>query len=509
MKNDLINKPAAAGLLACLLTVLPACDNILETIPTDRISSEVYWQNEEDALYASNAIYRYLDGIEIIRFDGMTDILHANIQFSDWAAIERGEYDSNMEYIQTLWTQYYKGIRAVNYFLENVDRIEASDLRNLTVLGAEVRTIRAYLYIQLVMLFGDIPLVTTSMESVQEGKEAHRNPASEIWSFVDKELTETAATLPVKAASTGRIAKGAAFALKARANLYQGNWREAADAAKAVMELGEYSLHPSYEKLFLYENENNREVILDKQFLKDSYSNNLFALLAPFSQKQQGPVYVPTKNIFDAYEENDPRLSYSIYLPGAILPNGDTYDPTPGSGTQDEIANTYLATSLGYNIKKYINPEDLANPGNCGVNIILVRYAEVLLTYAEAMIEENKIDASVLSAINQVRRREDVMAPEITAGLSQSDMRGIIRRERLVELAFEGLRLFDCRRWRTAETLFSGRVEGMTYQAGDGSWKTIRIEGFVKIFDPGKHYLFPIPQKEMDLNPFFTQNPKW
>ncbi|MDR1201479.1 MAG: RagB/SusD family nutrient uptake outer membrane protein [Tannerellaceae bacterium] len=508
MKNNL-NKLIAARLLICLLILLPACDNILETIPTDRISSEVYWQSEEDALYASNAIYRYLDGIEVIRFDGMTDILHANIQFSDWAAIERGEYDSNMGYIQTLWTQYYKGIRAVNYFLENADRIEADNRRNLTVLSAEVRTIRAYLYIQLIMSFGDIPLVTTTMESVQEGKSVQRNPVSEIWSFINKELTETAAELPVKATSTGRITKGAALALKARANLYQGNWNAAADAAKAVMELGEYSLHPSYEKLFLYENENNKEVILDKQFLKDSYSNNMFTLLAPFSQKQQGPTYVPTKNIFDAYEDNDPRLSYSIYLPGDILPNGDTYNPEPGSGTQDEVANTYLATSLGYNIKKYINPEDLANPGNCGINIMLIRYAEVLLTYAEAMIEQDKIDASVLSAINQVRQREDVKMPEIMSGLSQSDMREIVRRERLVELAFEGLRLFDCRRWRTAEVLFPGKVYGMTYKANDGSWKTISIGGFVKVFDPGKHYLFPIPQKDMDLNPTFIQNPKW
>lgn len=525
-----ITKTVYSCFIAVLCMMFPACDNILDTIPTDRISSEVYWQHDEDAVYAANAIYRYLDGIETIRLDGMTDILHANIQFSDWAAIERGEYDSNMGYIQTLWTEYYKGIRAVNFFLENVERIPTDNKQKLDVLSAEVRTIRAYIYIQLVMLYGDIPLVTKTINTVQEGKNVKRNPASEVWSFINTELAESASVLSISSSPKGKITKGAALALQARAYLYQGKWNEAANAAKAVMDLNKYTLFPSYEKMFLYENENNQEIILDKQYLKDSYSNNIFTLLAPFSQKQQGPTYIPTKNIFDAYlmtngkkisdpgsgfsyetqyENRDPRLSYSIYLPGDKLPNGKTYDPTPGSGTQDEVANTYLATALGYNIKKYINPEDLANPGNCGINIILIRYAEVLLTYAEAMIEQNQIDASVLAAINTLRQREDVKMPEVISGLSQKEMREIVRTERMVELAFEGHRIFDCRRWRTAETLFPGKVQGMTYKDEEGDWVTVAIEGFMKVFNPDKHYLFPIPQKEMDLNPNFTQNPNW
>jgi len=209
------------------------------------------------------------------------------------------------------------------------------------------------------------------------------------------------------------------------------------------------------------------------------------------------------------YENRDPRLYYSLYIPGAELPNGEIYNSVPGSGTQDEVANTYLATSLGFNVRKYVNPEDYANPSNCGINIMLIRYAEVLLTYAEAKIEQNKIDDSVLSAINQLRTRQDVGLAPVESGLNQEKMREIVRNERLVELAFEGLRLFDCRRWRTAEMLFPGRVNGIVYQAGDGEWKTVTIEGFIKVFNPEKHYLWPIPQKEIDLNPNLKQNPNW
>lgn len=528
LKN--INSSYCGLLILPLILSFTACENILETVPTDRISTEIYWETENDAIFASNAIYHYLDGIEIIRYDGITDILHANIQFSDWAAMERGEFDSNMEFIQTRWTEYYKGVRAVNYFLENVGRIQTSNMQAMDILCAEVRVIRAYIYIQLIMLYGDIPLVTKTIKTINEGKEVKRTPKNEVWEFIMEELSECSFILPETANEIGRITKGAALSLKARAALYQGDWVEAANAAKAVIEMDRYQLHPSYETLFSYNSENNKEVILDKQFIKDSYPNNLFALLAPFSQKKQGPTYVPTKNIFDAYlmvngkqiddadsgfsyetqyQDRDPRLNFSIYLPGDTLPDKTIYDPTPGSGTQDEIANTYLATSLGYNIKKYINPEDLPNTANCGINIILIRYAEVLLTYAEAMIEQNIIDDSVLSAINSIRQRADVQMPLVTEEFGQTTMREIVRRERLVELAFEGLRLFDCRRWKTAEQLFPGKVQGMTYKANDGSWQTVTIDGFIKIFDPGKHYLFPIPQKEMDLNTNFTQNPKW
>ena len=151
-------------LLVMFVILFSSCEDILETLPSDRISSEVYWKNEQDAAYAANAIYNYLNGTRIFVFDGMTDILHANTQFSDYASMERGEYDSNMEFVQTVWSDSYKGIRAVDYFLENVTRIPVKDRQKLDILSAEVRVIRAYLYMQLVMLYGDVPLVEKTIK---------------------------------------------------------------------------------------------------------------------------------------------------------------------------------------------------------------------------------------------------------------------------------------------------------------------------------------------------------
>lgn len=515
-------------LVLFILLLTNSCENILETVPNDRISSSIYWKTDVDAEYAANAIYNYLDGIRIFQYDALTDILHTNIQFADLAQMERGEYDAHMEFIQSVWSESYKGIRAANAFLENVGKIETLNQGKLNVLSAEVRTIRAYLYAQLVMLYGDVPLVTNSIDNIPEGNTLSRTSVQKVWNFVNKEYAECATILPKEADVKGRITKGAALALYARALLYQGNWQQAADVAKSVMDLDCYKLYDSYEKLFSYEAENNVEVILDKQSMKDVNSNNVFALLAPFSIKKQGPDFVPTKKIFDAYrmqngklitdpesgfsnqtqyDNRDPRLKYSIFLPCDTLPDGHIYEPTPGSGSQDEIGNTYLATSLGYNIKKYINPEDILNTYNCGINIILLRYAEVLLTYAEAKVELNQLDDAIV-AINEVRQRKDVNMPPVQIGLNQNQMRDVVRNERMVELAFEGFRLFDCRRWKNAELLFPGKVEGLVYKE-NGKWKTIEIGGFIKIFNPEKHYLWPIPQKEIDLNKNLVQNPNW
>src|SRR5690606_2925390 len=138
-----------------------------------------------------------------------------------------------------------------------------------------------------------------------------------------------------------------------------------------------------------------------------------------------------------------------------------------------------------------------------------IRYAEVLLTYAEAMIESNQIDERVLAAIIEVRARPDVNMPPIENVSSQDDLRDIVRRERLVEFAFEGLRYFDIRRWKAAENVIPGIIYGMTYVDQGGNLQTISLPGFLKVFNPQRDYLWPIPQREIELNPNLSQNPNW
>jgi starch-binding outer membrane protein, SusD/RagB family len=526
-----INKLFTVLAIATFSIATSCKKELLNTLPNDRLSSDVFWRSETDAKLAVNAIYPLLDSTNIISWDGLTDIGHTNQFFTNDALVERGVYDATNPKVTGEWNYAYRGIAAANFFLDNVDKVPSTNAALINQLKGEAKTLRAYQYIKLAAFYGDVPLVTKTI-GIDEGKKLTRTPVSQIWDFINKELTEAAAVLPTTYSGTekGRATKGAALALAARANLFAGRYQQAADAAKKVMDLNVYSIYPQYAKLFHYVAENNAEVILDKQYIKDIFPNNIFAFLAPYSQRGSGTAnwVVPTKKLVDMYpmsngklitdpssgfnpstpyENRDPRLRYSIFLPGDVLPDGKAFNPLPNSGTPDAIGSTFYATSTGFTIKKYINNEDYANINNSGINIILLRYAEVLLTYAEAKIELNQIDQSVYDAINLVRGRSDVNLPAIS-NLTQSELREVVRRERTLELAFEGLRLFDIRRWKIAEQVIPGPVQGLTY-LNNGQLTTVEVQAFEKVFNRSRDYLWPIPQKEKELNPGLTQNSGW
>src|SRR5699024_9586823 len=384
--------------------------------------------------------------------------------------------------------------------------------------------------------FGDVPLVTSPL-STEEGTEVEETPREAIVDFIKEELMQAAGNLPLEYSSDniGRITKGAALSLKARAMLYNNRWQEAADAAQAVMDLGTYRLYDSFENLFNYDAQNNDEVILDRQYSQYVAKHNFFAAFAPHGMNG-GAQISPTRTLVEAFEtENglpieedpqhdkrdpysnrDPRLDYTLFLPafsdevpGEMMDNDVEYDPRPGSGTADEMEKDLERTKTGFNIQKYVNPEDIDDRGNNGTNFILIRYADVLLMYAEAKIELNEIDNSVYKAINKVRQRPDVDMPPISSGKSQDEMRAIVRHERMVELALEGRRFWDIRRWNTAEDLMQGNIPGIRYVevGGNGSIQTYTFGGTTRSFDPERDYLFPIPDQEMKLNDNLTQNP--
>lgn len=518
-------------LLLPALVFLAGCqEKLLDTIPRDRVSAAIYWKTEQDAELAANAIYTFHGSTEnYFSWDGMSDLGHIGQIGNRNLFILRGDADAlNSRFLEE-WSLAYYGIRGANSFLEHVDQVETANTVLIDRLKMEVRALRAYYYIRLASLYGDVPLVTQEL-SLDESKQLTRTPVAEIWDFISEELEEAGAGLPVAQAQKGRMTRGAAWALKARAMLYAGRYAEAAASAAKVMALNQYSLYPSYKNLFSYEAENNPEVIFDIQYVKDVYRNNVFGLMAPYSQRNSGNRFVPTKNLVDAYQmtnglpitdpasgfdprdpykDRDPRLSYTVFVLGDPLPDGQTYDPRPGSGTADEVHSSFVTTQTGFNLKKYIHASDLAQPANCGINLVLVRYAEVLLTYAEAKIEMNELDQSVLDAINAIRTRPDVNMPPIPALGTQEEMREIVRHERKVELAFEGLRYVDIRRWKIAEHVMPGKIYGMTYVNDNDELETIEVLTWTTRFDKNKDYLWPIPQKEIELNPNLTQNPNW
>lgn len=516
-------------IIAFLLAyTLIACEDALETIPTDRLSSDVFWQTNNDARLASNACYdKLLNFDPVLFFECLSDIGHRNYYSNDWSVMEKGTADAQATIFYDIWKNLYQGIRACNNYLANVDRIETTDQAELDTYTAEVRTLRAFFYSYLVELYGDAPLVTTPI-TIAEAKELTRTPASDIFAFIDNELQEAAAVLPLKQAEPGRVAKGAAQALRARTALYNGDYETAAGAAQEVMDSGVYSLYPAYAKLFTYEAENSCEVIFDKQYIKDQYSNQAMNLFGVRSLSQGGLNVAPTRTLVEAYEmkngkrineagsgydprnpyaDRDPRLGFTVFVPGCTLPGGALYNPLPGSGTADDYTQ-YLASTTGFGFAKYVNADDMATPSNCGINLIYIRYAEVLLIYAEAKIELNRIDNSVTEAINLIRSRSDVGLPPIPGGLSQEEMREKVRHERLAELALEGQRYFDLKRWRIGEKVCNTPILCISYV--DDKGELVYGEDAVNPKRWGsREYYWAVPYNEILMNPHLTQNEGW
>lgn len=536
-----LNKKSKYIYILALLGAMAGCSDVLDTVPTDRLSSEVYWQTDQDAEYAANAIYRFLEShATILGRDEMTDIARATFETSDETKVEADIADPQTNIFQNTWNDMYSGIRRCNDYLENVVRITPTDQTKVNRLTSEVRTLRCYFYSRLVGYFGDVPLIKTPI-SIEDSKTLIRTPVSEIYDFIYSEINDAATYLPTTTTDKGRVTKGAALGILSRTMLFAaGNvtgtdsraatyYERAKVAADAVIALNVYSLFAKYKELFSYANENNVEVIFDKQFIKDTYPNAVMNSFGAVSLGNNGSIMSPTIQLVDEYEtingknitedstydpmnpyvNRDPRLSYTLYVPGDILPNGTTYDSRPGwSTTADVFGASYQVSKTGLLPKKYINPEDVgqSNRSNCGINIIILRYAEILLTAAEARIELNVETDVALSYINKVRQRADVNMPLLSGITGQSALRQAVRHERMVELALEGNRFFDIRRWKIGETVCNmDQIYGMRYvDKTTGQLATITTD-YKKKFT-SRDYLWPIPYNERQLNSNLTQN---
>jgi starch-binding outer membrane protein, SusD/RagB family len=516
-------RQALAAVLGLALALTGCDDGFLETIPPDQVSDVNFWGQPKDAEMATNVVYRGLLGQNLLYLDGGTDnafvakyFVGDGIQF-----IGNGTHTPTTGWISTIWNGHYTHISYANELLERIDEIPSLEPALNARYKAEARFLRAYYYTNLVNLYGDVPLVLKTL-TIDEGKTVARAPAKDVVDQIMADLDYAAGILPNSwpAAQRGRATKGAALALKARAALYAGRYDVAATAAKAVMDMNVYSLYPNYTNLFYNVGEGNAEVILDRQYIRDQASNSVFQAFAPRSLLGTNDVS-PLRSLVDEYEmkdglritqsplydannpyaNRDPRFYGTIIHPGMTYA-GRLFDSRPNSNTADAAKSGFDATATGFAMVKYVDPADQSSRTNTGLNIILLRYADVLLMYAEAKTELGQIDASVYDAINRVRARATM--PPITTGKSQAQLRDIIRHERRIELALEGLRMFDIRRWRIAEQVLTGPTFGMDYVEG-GVKKVVEVEP--RRFNAARDYLWPIPVRETELNANIKQNP--
>lgn len=463
---------------------------------------------------------------EVVYFDCASDNAYNPFPWENWQVQATGYATAN-EFGQNYMK--YDKITRCNNFLANIDRPEMSEeLR--TRLTSEVRFLRAWHYFLKVTLYGDVPLVKEVLDI--KNSNLPRTPKAEVEQFILDELTEIAPTLPDKysGSDVGRVTKGAALTLRARMEIFKGDYAACAATCEQIMKLG-YSLFQDYKGLFKIANVNNEEVIMDVQYVENLAKNSILGVMPPASVGGWSSIN-PTQALVDTYEcmdgktikestnynpkdpykDRDPRLAATIIYPGCLYEGSyfnsiDIKDPT------GDYYAPYGRSKTGYHPRKYIdNLSDYADMWNTGMNAIVMRYAEVLLMYAESKIELGQIDESVYKALNDIRKRAGMLEVDRTVYNNQAKMRELVRRERRVELAMEGLRWFDICRWRIAEEVMPGQVYGAllgTVDAGTGALNLTneRIKVEIRLFDPAKNYLWPIPQSVIDATPAIEQNP--
>jgi hypothetical protein len=529
-------------ILGTLALTLPfagcqSANDLLNVVSPTTVSDANFWTQEADAQLFLTGTYSTLPGwFDVIGMDGLTDNGGVNRQFDNRYVFSDGSFDPQSGYARGLWVQYYNGVSRANQLLANIDRIPTGkiDPTRKARYIAEAKFLRAVDYLQLVSLFGDVPMPLTVLTDA-EARATPKTAASKIYDQILTDLDQAAAGLPAAytGSDIGRATKWAALSFKARAALYAGRFQIAADAAKQVIDGGAFTLHPDYAQLFTYAGENNKEAIFVRGYAKTAQAtgqnSNVFGEFGPPTNSAAGRV-VPIRSLVDAYlmtdgkpitssplynsapypnatgtqySNRDPRLAATILYPGASW-DGGTFDSRPiGLSTKPEaisLGNENVSVT-GFNIRKYIDLADKADRGNGGIDLMLMRYADVLLMYAEAKVALGQAsDPAAVAAFNAVRAR--VGMP--TVALLTED---VVRLERRVELAFEGLRLFDIRRWKIAAAVMPvPAVTGIDYINAAGTKITAAQPASARAF-PARDYLWPIPQSELDLNPTLVQNP--
>ncbi|WP_301704572.1 RagB/SusD family nutrient uptake outer membrane protein [uncultured Parabacteroides sp.] len=538
------------ALLAITLFGFSSCSDFLDRIPDDELSDGSFWKTPNDAKMFIADVYRQvLPGGDTGDIDGDIESDNA-VHGIKWAAgdVSKGIYDP----AAMSWSGDYKAIRACNILLSKIDNIPDYDQTDKEAVMAEARFLRGYIYFGLIQTFGGVPYVDQPVDLKEMGN-ITRTPVEEVYAKVMEDFDYAIAHLPAEWGSSdyGRATKGAANAMKARAALYFKHYDTAVDAAKAVMDSGKYELFDAnntgkYAHLFWEEQEACKEAILVRQFNAPELTNYIIGW-GCFPTKGWGGIN-PTQSLVDAFEcidgspidksttydptnpfkDRDPRLEVCVLHDGEEM-YGVTIKTAPlKSSSSTGVAQHNDATATGYYDQKWLDPSiDPQSTGwDMGKDWHVIRYAEVLLTYAEAKNEITALDASAFEAVNQIRRRvgmpdlQNTDATKPTYCGTQDALRQRIRNEWRVEFAMEGSkRKWDIRRWGIAKDVLNAPFLGMKYKMVDdpnapevdNGKKCILYQGENIKLTGSKYedhnYLFPIPQEEIDLNPALTQNP--
>lgn len=561
------------GCCLLLLSTTVSCELGLDLYSKDVISEPVYFTTKEDFKSYANSFYYGLPSFN--SDDDMSDITKPsgfnNVSNSSYIA---GPSDGT-------WDGAYSAIRYINYGLERCATAPEELKESIKVYEAEMKFFRAYQYFNLLKRFGGVPLIEKTLNLDDELLYGPRDTRETIASFIKKNLDEAIPELPLESEISGddkgRISRGAAQGLKARFSLFEGTWRkyhglqggeafldDAISASKSVIESEQYQLWNHKAELgdlaykFFYTlsktkanpagltKTDNKETILAQRYdedLRESPRNEHSGSLCPtrkladmYLDKNGLPithansVFKGYQTLTSEYEDRDPRMDIFFLKPGERfwlfsqpMYNADWNnldDPNRGIVYNVEFG---FWTQTGYRNVKF--EAEITFP--LGNDWSIIRLTEVMLIYAEALMEKNGqiTDTELNLSINKLRDR--VGMPHLTNSFVTTNglsMLEEIRRERTIELSMEGFRFDDLRRWKTAEIELNQPLRGIKYKGTqyetDGRWNNIGYEvdaeGFIILekasdrkFNPAKHYLFPLPTRQILLNPALEQNPEW
>jgi hypothetical protein len=529
-------------MLTGAIMLITSCSDFLDTIPNDALSPATTWQTDDDAeKFAVGCYNDWLNGEHILYWDCGSDIGYNNFPWEGWTVIGNGSLTP-----ANYGTSFYDftTIRRCLTFLENVEQVTFTNEAKKKDLIAQVRAIRAYSYFQLNFWYGGVPLVEL-YASADEAK-APRETEAKVKEFIYSEIDAAIADINPTPSARGRVAKGAALAIKMRSALYWEDYDRAKKAAEDIISLGQYELDPNYADLFTLAGQNSKELILAAQYLETLREQYIIGQMYNNADGGWSSI-VPTVNLVDMYEMEDgltkeestaynpvhpfkgrdPRMAMTILFPGQdwLGETLNTLDETIDGSKNDnytQIADNASKTGLTW--AKYLAPmEQYGDIWNTSACPVVFRYADVLLTYAEATNELSGPSGEVYDALDQIRTRAGMPLVDRSKYGTKEKLRELIRRERTVELAGEGLRRADIVRWKDAngkmlaETVMNGVLERIVgtinYNETDPYLKaTIDVsaaDSDRKIedrkFEAHNRYL-PIPQDSRDKNPQLEQN---
>jgi hypothetical protein len=536
------------------IVVIAGCKKDLNLTPKDQLSDASFWKTPGDfQLSANNFYYGLQQAPEYI--DNNSDIAFG----SGANPVSNGSYLTSAT--SDVWNSCYEQIRGVNYLLQKAPESKLGSAIDRWV--GEASFFRAYNYWRLVKAFGGVPKIDKVLDVTSTELYTSRSTQTEIIDFILSDLDNAISKLPKQSELTesemGRVTQGAALALKARVALYMGTWakyhsegeptkylKAASDAAEQVVSSNEYALYTdkgadSYKYLFILQGDDSKEVILARRYYANRIVHN-------WTRELWFNAMVPTKNLADTYlskdgrpinqsplfqgyntltsefQNRDPRMAMTFIVPGStIFFEGGLMQPTYPGFTGSN------ATHTGYMLRKFLDETIESATFQGAYDFKEFRYAEVLLILAEALYEQQGSisDQDLNRTINVVRSR--VNMPALTNSIVSTyglNMLTEIRRERTVELAFEGYRRDDLRRWKTAETELPQALKGVKFVGTEyqqrypdlkvGSDIEVDANGFI-VTEPAsarnfmsKHYLDPLPLQQIQLsNGTLVQNPGW